>query len=744
MAHLHHDLDPSVPNFRPRGTELQRYQGPSAITTPGQASPPTPTDISQMQHYVLNNHFAHTKEVAGLERQSQNTRNEIENIKEVVGRDVRALEDQIASLRQEVADQREESGSTLRSTSRGDHLGGFGNDMIVDRYLDEAEDLEMTAEKLRQQAKEMSTTVATQRLVKMKFLDGPDNGGEMVKWAVKMDHACCGESFGSVDEMLAHVAQTHAYASQIGHSPMVVNGIEHDNDTPTHVPSRRMKMEKGETLAEAAKSDGDVVRIGSADGAAPNQDELATDIDAVNGKKCDAAVAQESTQTEAEHENPASAQKDSATRWIPLAVRDMAPPPQVSTFLNTETFTWEFLVRTFGGKQWSPSYYFVADDSDLPSKSYWVLDAEYEPFLPSHPGHHGAKLTAFFNDTSSGLGDTPLEENFHSVPVFVRGKGEDAYVYFGQYSQMRFSDKLSHGEVMENVPESVRKYWAGQLADKGRPNWVTEALMQQFWPKPTYNGPMPTESSFNSPASTIVGDYEGNAKVTKAKKIDRAVLPLEKKLARALVQHAEDLSEWRKEAEMKVNLLTADALLKAFQAADADEEPGLRLWWEYLECVGYDHGFYDYLVTIKRDPGLRREAVAVTASKGGKKSKEGKLEKKEGKSKNEGMAVKGGKSPVDTGAPAANGVVANPSKDTKAPPHGLTVNTKTHLKSTKPYQQDTGNSNGNRDEAKVDAATKQRASADLTKKYQNFTMPSPGQGGMNGAPYLPPHLRGGK
>jgi len=30
--------------------------------------------------------------------------------------------------------------------------------------------------------------------------------------------------------------------------------------------------------------------------------------------------------------------------------------------------------------------------------------------------------------------------------------------------------------------------------------------------------------------------------------------------------------------------------------ADADSPPGLRLWWEYLECVDWDARFYDTLV----------------------------------------------------------------------------------------------------------------------------------------------------
>ena len=30
-----------------------------------------------------------------------------------------------------------------------------------------------------------------------------------------------------------------------------------------------------------------------------------------------------------------------------------------------------------------------------------------------------------------------------------------------------------------------------------------------------------------------------------------------------------------------------------------DELPALRLWWEYLECVGWRKDFYDLLVTLQ-------------------------------------------------------------------------------------------------------------------------------------------------
>ena len=43
--------------------------------------------------------------------------------------------------------------------------------------------------------------------------------------------------------------------------------------------------------------------------------------------------------------------------------------------------------------------------------------------------------------------------------------------------------------------------------------------------------------------------------------------------------------------------------LIVFYKADADEEPGLRFFWEYLECVDWDAGFYAALVKHKNKPG---------------------------------------------------------------------------------------------------------------------------------------------
>ncbi|EMC93274.1 hypothetical protein BAUCODRAFT_43968, partial [Baudoinia panamericana UAMH 10762] len=272
--------------------------------------------------------------------------------------------------------------------------------------------------------------------------------------------------------------------------------------------------------------------------------------------------------------------------WEPLAVRLMPPTPIVELpSAKTISFSWEFLQDHLKGEHWSPAFYFVASGSGKlgSTKAYWMLEGEYEPFVPSAPGQHGAKMTPFFNGTYSERGQAPTEEDYKNTPVFIRRQGEAGYVYFGQYSQLRYSDKLDFDRVMETVPQKVREYWADLLTEPDRPEWITKALMEHYWPKPTYLGPIPTDSTVNTPTS--------EAPVNNANGV-----VLEKGVKKALEEHALELKVWEKDARMKVSKLTKQAVLKSFEGADADELPGLRLWWEYLQYVGYDQAFYEELV----------------------------------------------------------------------------------------------------------------------------------------------------
>jgi hypothetical protein len=261
--------------------------------------------------------------------------------------------------------------------------------------------------------------------------------------------------------------------------------------------------------------------------------------------------------------------------WKPYALTKM---PSVSFSIPTSTtaFSSQLLHTHFHGEQWSPGFWFVKIDSILPSKSYWLLNDTEEPFLPTTPGQHGAKLTPFFNDTICGAGDAPGEKHYENVPLFIQSSNSNdpGFRYFGNYSQTRYSDRTDYDTLMTKVPDNVRHYWAEQLSDRGRPEWVTQKLVEQFWPKPVYEGPISTSDASDSVAQ-------------------------DNRVTRAMAQYAEELAEWKKQSDLRVSLLNEQVIFDAFAEPDAGAEPGLRLWWEYMECVGWDEKFYDMLVQLK-------------------------------------------------------------------------------------------------------------------------------------------------
>lgn len=285
-----------------------------------------------------------------------------------------------------------------------------------------------------------------------------------------------------------------------------------------------------------------------------------------------------------------------SSEWRPHAVAQLTPLPISVT--NDVTFTWEQLHRNLGGAQYSPGLYLASSGNILKGNTFWLLEAQFEPFAPTKPGQHGAKLTPFFNDTPTEHGLVPGEEDYSNVPVFVRPEQGQEYTYLGTYSQTRYSDKLSHSELFQHVPEGVLKYWAAMLAVSERPAWVTDQLIAHFWPAPTYDGPIPTDVAVATPA-TGASDPRDPEK------------PIEKRVIRALEQFAIELRDWKKESQLKVQLLTEEVLTEMWKKSDLDEEKGLRPWLEYLECVGFDHEFYEKLVAAKQGKGK----VAV-ASKG--------------------------------------------------------------------------------------------------------------------------------
>jgi hypothetical protein len=281
------------------------------------------------------------------------------------------------------------------------------------------------------------------------------------------------------------------------------------------------------------------------------------------------------------------------TPWQPHAISQLKSLP--ISFENSATFTWEELHAHLGGAQYSPGLYFSRNSSStrvLQGRTYWLLEAQYEPYAPTTQGQHGAKLTAFFNDSLTPDGAALDEEDYTDVPVFVCLSEDEGYTYLGQYSQKRYSDKLSHSELFQHVPSNILEYWASQLASPHRPAWITDALIAHFWPQPTYTGPIPSDSAVTTPGTGV----------TEPQDPERV---LEKRVLRALERYAVELKEWKKESRVKATFLSEEALMEMWQKSDMDEEKGLRLWWEYLECVGFDDDFYHKLVGLK-SKGLQR------------------------------------------------------------------------------------------------------------------------------------------
>lgn len=244
------------------------------------------------------------------------------------------------------------------------------------------------------------------------------------------------------------------------------------------------------------------------------------------------------------------------------------------------------------------------ENSILKGKTFWLLEAQFEPFAPKAPGQHGAKLTAFFNDSPTENGLVPDEEDYANVPVFVCLGEDQDYTYLGTYSQKRYSDKLSHSELFQHVPEHILKYWAELLAEPDRPAWVTEQLIAHFWPAPTYAGPISSDSAVVTPATGVSNPQDPEK-------------PLEKRVALSLEAFAFELREWKKESQLKAQLLTEGALMEMWSKSDLDEEKGLRPWLEYLECVGFDCEFYEKLVAAKQGKGKKTVANKAEPSMAG-------------------------------------------------------------------------------------------------------------------------------
>ena len=114
----------------------------------------------------------------------------------------------------------------------------------------------------------------------------------------------------------------------------------------------------------------------------------------------------------------------------------------------------------------------------LRNRTYYQIDPGNEPYLPKAPGEHGAKLTAFFNKApEEEFGHLFADDanSYDDVPMFILK--DKRYVYYGNYSQTRWSDKLDHDTMTTRVPDHVKNFWAEELTSPVREKWVKKTLL---------------------------------------------------------------------------------------------------------------------------------------------------------------------------------------------------------------------------------------------------------------------------
>ncbi|RDI78642.1 hypothetical protein Vi05172_g11379 [Venturia inaequalis] len=269
--------------------------------------------------------------------------------------------------------------------------------------------------------------------------------------------------------------------------------------------------------------------------------------------------------------------------WKPSYIQSLKPlddlkVPDPGTM---QTFTRDFINNIFGGMEHSPSLFYIPvaiEKPLLPQRAYYLMDSLIEPFLPSTPGQHGAKLTPFFNNVCPE--GTDEDVSYTNVPLFVASSAyagptkakPNEYIYFGTYSQTRWSDKLDYDHMRDVVPKKVIKHWAATLADPGRPHWMSAALAKHFYPPPEYLGKLPPSEE-------------------EAKKLGES-----KEIMKDVAEFLCEMTAWKEYSTAKVSEMGKEAMLEAFKKADADAPTGLRLWLEYLECTMWDERFYKMLV----------------------------------------------------------------------------------------------------------------------------------------------------
>lgn len=552
----YHGLDPTGVPFQPASDGLERYRTPRTLNAPQYHD--------ELVDIVQDYNIQHITETARLDHGQRVLARKVDDLQRL-GSDIEGIKKWMSNLTpSQVADLAQKQIEAPKSgaeaaydyyyTTEGcrpseEMLAAHPKEKLATTYIEEAEKREASATALRKQALELCPDVVKGQAsaTRLQIEAAP----VVVDQAPIPEFACCNTEFSAIGELVEHVERAHT------------------------APEHRLSSQKRSKAVEIKSPPNGEVASSTGGQAVPLAD-----------------VKQEDVKQEINKASVKDAGQNTPP-WNPAAVLEM-PIKRITVPDHMETFSFDFIRATFGGDYWSPGFYFVPTHSILPSKAYWIVDATHEPFLPTQPGTHGAKLTVFFNETISGEGEAPDADNYNNVPVFIKTQGKDEYSYFGNYSQLRFSDKVGYDTIASVIPKSVLQHHAERLAETGRPAWVTESLREHFWPKPKYIGPIPTDSAISSPAPSVQGGSSATA-------------GMEEHVMKGLVAYAAELKDWEKDSRIRVNHLTKEGILKAFSLADAEEEPGLRLYWEYLQCRCWDNGFYKMLVGLKKSPVVKKE-----------------------------------------------------------------------------------------------------------------------------------------
>ncbi|KAE9363549.1 hypothetical protein N431DRAFT_520798 [Stipitochalara longipes BDJ] len=123
---------------------------------------------------------------------------------------------------------------------------------------------------------------------------------------------------------------------------------------------------------------------------------------------------------------------------------------------------------------------------------------------------------------------------------------------------------------MRQVPEYVKKHWASQIGATPRDGKIPKhnETIRASWPK--------------VPVGWLIDNHKKLIPYQEERHDDYEESPVTRLIT---ADEADEVGE--------------DEILMAFETADTDTAPSVRLFYEYLQCVGYDHDFYGKLVAKK-------------------------------------------------------------------------------------------------------------------------------------------------